>query len=395
MNVTVQHLQATGIGRTVNALRKDDGDVGVSAKALVSKWKEMVAAEESSECSEDDEDESAEDAEDADETSDNETDRSPQENVANKTLYERRESNSFEMPPIHNDNSHQQQQQQYNYDSNTKCNIEDGNRNSSSQQQQNGHHYSNTVERETSHSRRHRTDDAVPIIRKHSIENVVVNGNDGCGASSNDDILSGNERTDRIENNQSSSHSHNERHQLKHHHTPQENDHVPSKVGNAEREHHTKHSSHKSSSSSNISRDKERNGGNREKTSSKSERSHSDASRKETESSATRKHSDRSKTSSSTTSSNHKRNMENDATASYGDSSGQEYGEMIASKRQKSDTNTSLSGSGSSRRENKKSSKSLKHAQANESFEIDHSMGTSFADALGKPHQIHADKNNK
>lgn len=46
--ITVQHLQETGIGRTVNALRKDDGEVGVAAKALVAKWKAMVAAEESS-----------------------------------------------------------------------------------------------------------------------------------------------------------------------------------------------------------------------------------------------------------------------------------------------------------------------------------------------------------
>lgn len=45
MNVTVHHLQTTGIGRTVNILRKDDGEVGKAAKALISKWKEMVANE--------------------------------------------------------------------------------------------------------------------------------------------------------------------------------------------------------------------------------------------------------------------------------------------------------------------------------------------------------------
>lgn len=45
--VSVQHLKDTGIGRTVNGLRKYDGEVGVAAKALVSKWKNMVAAEES------------------------------------------------------------------------------------------------------------------------------------------------------------------------------------------------------------------------------------------------------------------------------------------------------------------------------------------------------------
>lgn len=47
--VTVQHLQDTGVGRTVNALRKYEGDTGEAAKALVAKWKAMVAAEDSSE----------------------------------------------------------------------------------------------------------------------------------------------------------------------------------------------------------------------------------------------------------------------------------------------------------------------------------------------------------
>ncbi|PBC26069.1 Transcription elongation factor B polypeptide [Apis cerana cerana] len=47
--VTVQHLQDTGVGRTVNGLRKYDGGVGNAAKALVAKWKAMVASEETSE----------------------------------------------------------------------------------------------------------------------------------------------------------------------------------------------------------------------------------------------------------------------------------------------------------------------------------------------------------
>lgn len=44
--VTVDHLQATGVGKTVNSLRKYDGEVGVAAKALVAKWKAMVTADE-------------------------------------------------------------------------------------------------------------------------------------------------------------------------------------------------------------------------------------------------------------------------------------------------------------------------------------------------------------
>ncbi|XP_028176699.1 transcription elongation factor B polypeptide 3-like isoform X2 [Ostrinia furnacalis] len=49
LDVTVQHLQETGVGRTVNALRKEPGDVGSAARSLVNKWKLMVAAEESDE----------------------------------------------------------------------------------------------------------------------------------------------------------------------------------------------------------------------------------------------------------------------------------------------------------------------------------------------------------
>uniref|UniRef100_A0A182SB71 TFIIS N-terminal domain-containing protein n=1 Tax=Anopheles maculatus TaxID=74869 RepID=A0A182SB71_9DIPT len=45
--ISVRHLQDTGIGRTVNSLRKYDGEVGIAAKALVTKWKAMVASEES------------------------------------------------------------------------------------------------------------------------------------------------------------------------------------------------------------------------------------------------------------------------------------------------------------------------------------------------------------
>ncbi|XP_043260818.1 transcription elongation factor B polypeptide 3 isoform X1 [Colletes gigas] len=53
--VTVQHLQETGVGRTVNALRKYDGGIGDAAKALVAKWKVMVASEETSEGEDEDE----------------------------------------------------------------------------------------------------------------------------------------------------------------------------------------------------------------------------------------------------------------------------------------------------------------------------------------------------
>nr|CAG4649620.1 EOG090X0BTZ [Scapholeberis mucronata]SVE93834.1 EOG090X0BTZ [Scapholeberis mucronata] len=46
--IGVEHLQETGIGRTINGMRKQEGVVGEEARALVNKWKEMVAAEDKS-----------------------------------------------------------------------------------------------------------------------------------------------------------------------------------------------------------------------------------------------------------------------------------------------------------------------------------------------------------
>lgn len=43
MPVTVTHLEETGIGRTVNSLRKLGGNVEDAAKTLVRKWKQMVS----------------------------------------------------------------------------------------------------------------------------------------------------------------------------------------------------------------------------------------------------------------------------------------------------------------------------------------------------------------
>ncbi|XP_044263156.1 transcription elongation factor B polypeptide 3-like [Tribolium madens] len=60
--IKVVHLEQTGVGRTVNGLRKLGGDVGDSAKSLVAKWKEMVVGEQEEE-EEDDEDEDEDDEE--------------------------------------------------------------------------------------------------------------------------------------------------------------------------------------------------------------------------------------------------------------------------------------------------------------------------------------------
>lgn len=44
--IKTSHLETTGVGRTVNALKKLNGKVGDSAKDLVVSWKEMVLEEE-------------------------------------------------------------------------------------------------------------------------------------------------------------------------------------------------------------------------------------------------------------------------------------------------------------------------------------------------------------
>lgn len=55
----------------------------------------------------------------------------------------------------------------------------------------------------------------------------------------------------------------------------------------------------------------------------------------------------------------------------------------VSPKKHKKDSSSSTAASSSSRNDEKKSSKS-KHRHADDGFEIDNSMGTSFADALGK-----------
>lgn len=43
--VKIAYLEETGIGLTVNGLRKLGGEVSEVAKALIAKWKKMVVAE--------------------------------------------------------------------------------------------------------------------------------------------------------------------------------------------------------------------------------------------------------------------------------------------------------------------------------------------------------------
>lgn len=46
LSIRTVHLEETGVGRTVNALKKFGGEVGATAKLLVANWKMMVLEEE-------------------------------------------------------------------------------------------------------------------------------------------------------------------------------------------------------------------------------------------------------------------------------------------------------------------------------------------------------------
>ena len=67
--VTLEHLDKTGVGRTVNTLRYTEGIVGEKARALVHKWKIMVI-----ECdqNEDDNEEDEQDQDDGEDYNDQE-----------------------------------------------------------------------------------------------------------------------------------------------------------------------------------------------------------------------------------------------------------------------------------------------------------------------------------
>lgn len=92
--VKVEHLQETGVGKTVNSLRKYNGEIGVAAKALVTKWKAMVAAEEEpaevNNCNDDDDMNNTNGNGSSDDDRHNHSERkpSPQEHTHSNTLTE-------------------------------------------------------------------------------------------------------------------------------------------------------------------------------------------------------------------------------------------------------------------------------------------------------------------
>ncbi|XP_011303004.1 transcription elongation factor B polypeptide 3 [Fopius arisanus] len=99
--VTVQHLQDTGVGRTVNALRKYEGTVGDASKALVAKWKTMVVDEESSDAEDDDDQNLPDVPEPYSDNSDLGIDKTPTSSELNKGS-----ERSFEKSAVNKHNSH-------------------------------------------------------------------------------------------------------------------------------------------------------------------------------------------------------------------------------------------------------------------------------------------------
>ncbi|XP_055322008.1 transcription elongation factor B polypeptide 3 [Sitodiplosis mosellana] len=288
MNVTVQHLQSTGIGRTVNGLRKDDGEVGLAAKALISKWKQMVASENSEE-----EKAQEEYGYEDDESNNLQTDSISNNDRKSHKTHEHKSSSSNSSHHHHHHHHHHREQQE---------------------------HLSpdKLIENHT-HQRKYSSDD----IQEHSAHSrhklKSHSYNDGSGGSSS--------KKREHEQESSGAVADHDRHKSSSKHSKEDRHHRPSK-------HDSQHDGDE------ISDKKHKN----------SSKDHS-------------KHKDHHKQLSSTTekthsSSKHKRSREPDPTSS-------------SSKKQKCDEN-------SSRSDKEKSSKTKFKG-----IEIDHSEGTSFADALG------------
>lgn len=81
MPIKVAHLQETGIGKTINYLRKNDGDIGNASRALIFKWKGMVREEEKREK------EQQENEEENEETSEQETEQDENQHYHESKLY--------------------------------------------------------------------------------------------------------------------------------------------------------------------------------------------------------------------------------------------------------------------------------------------------------------------
>lgn len=77
--VKIRHLEETGIGLTVNGLRKLGGEVADSAKNLITKWKKMVVEESNNQEEDEEDEEDDDDDDDEDEDDDDEDDEEEEE----------------------------------------------------------------------------------------------------------------------------------------------------------------------------------------------------------------------------------------------------------------------------------------------------------------------------
>lgn len=325
MDVTVQHLQATGIGRTVNALRKDDGEVGIAAKALIFKWKQMVAAE-SSGCSDD-------------EKNDEDPCDNDDENVKTNHLSSK-EYSQAKYPDYVDGRSEQKPHKSLEHvptggSSSSSNNYKQESRSSSKSNE--NHHKDSSSHR--SSKRMYSSDTQEQIVNKHR-------------SHTNDDEKASKRKEKEIERNGRSTDDRDYHKISSSKHSKSERHHTHSMV-DIQLEHDSTHRKHKSSKEHNQNKFSD------QKLDSIDSRHHSSSSSSNID--KVHHHS----------SSKHKRYR--DGEHSIPEKS------HDRSKRQKCDTTTSSS----SRSEEKKSSKS-KPKTVDDGIEIDHSMGTSFADALGQ-----------
>ncbi|XP_031620242.1 transcription elongation factor B polypeptide 3 [Contarinia nasturtii] len=300
MQVTVKHLQLTKIGKTVNSLRKDDGEVGEAAKALVAKWKDMVnnsgSGEENApdEYNEDDQnyDDNNDDDDDTRNTEIHSVSRSERKSHKTHEHTTKNGSSSSSSNNIHHNNNNSHHNHQYAH---------------------HGHRSPEKMNETHSHQRKYSSDDTQEHSAHSKHKQKSHSHNDNSGNSS--------KREHEAESNGSGS-----------------GEHVRHKMSS---KHHSKDDRH------HRSRHEIQHNGD-------------EYSDKKHKSSSKDKHSEHHKSHSS----KHKRSRESDHTSS-------------SSKKRKSDSTSS-----SSQNDEKKTTKTtFKHVD--DGIEIDHSMGTSFADALG------------
>ncbi|XP_068154301.1 transcription elongation factor B polypeptide 3 [Drosophila tropicalis] len=149
--IKFEHLQETGIGKTVNALRKINGEIGVAAKTLVTKWKAMVAAqEEPKEQSQHPETPTPTPDSDANRRSSDE-DQDQENKGSNSTSGDEVQQEPQLLPPPPPE--HQKLEHHHNHSHSGKTKSKHEGRSSKSKTEKNGHHHSSSSSSSRTHSK--------------------------------------------------------------------------------------------------------------------------------------------------------------------------------------------------------------------------------------------------